>query len=51
MKQEPKKSGEPRIKWVNAAKTWCLTYFKDGKQIQEWIDNKEKAEKRLKEIK
>ncbi len=50
MKQEPKKTGEPKIKWVNVAKSWLVAYFKDGKQIHEWMANKEAAEKRLKEL-
>jgi len=50
VKSEPKKTGEPRIKWVNISKSFCITFFSDGKQRQEWIEGKEKAIKRLEEL-
>ncbi len=51
MKEPPKKSGEPKIKWVNISKSFCITFWHENKQCQEWIEGKEKAIKRLEELK
>jgi len=50
MKEPPKKTGEPRIKWINVAKYWNLTYWAENRQKQEFFNTREEAEKRLKEL-
>lgn len=34
-----------KLKYVKKASQWCKTYFVKGKQVQEWFDSKEEAEK------